>query len=139
MGNALDHAVDQGSLHQSLGECRNADPPGGGQREFLPVAPDAGGLQELCWGLTMVETSANRDQLADLFGECGDNQQRRDAFARETDPAKQKAIAEQVQLRYLEVPTHVHLGQWYKPVAMRKNIDGMVIAPVVIFWNIEKK
>ena len=66
-------------------------------------------------------------------------EQLRDAFARESDPAKQKAIAEQVQLRYLEVPTHVHLGQWYKPIAMRKNIDGMVSAPVVIFWNIEKK
>ncbi|HRH85963.1 MAG TPA: ABC transporter substrate-binding protein [Rubrivivax sp.] len=76
-----------------------------------------------------------------LFGwPCDEKmEQLRDAFARETDPAKQKAIAEQVQLRYLEVPTHVHLGQWYKPIAMRKNIDGMVTAPVVIFWNVEKK
>jgi peptide/nickel transport system substrate-binding protein len=44
-----------------------------------------------------------------------------------------------VQLRYLEVPTHVHLGQWYKPAAMRKNIEGNVVAPVVVFWNVEKK
>ena len=66
-------------------------------------------------------------------------EQLRDAFARETDAAKQKAIAEQVQLRYIEIPTHVHLGQWYKPIAMRKNIDGMITAPVVVFWNIEKK
>ncbi|MEO7854307.1 MAG: ABC transporter substrate-binding protein [Rubrivivax sp.] len=63
----------------------------------------------------------------------------RDAFARETDPAKQKDIAKQVQLRYLEVPTHVHLGQWYRPVALRKNIDGLLAAPVPVFWNVEKK
>ena len=76
-----------------------------------------------------------------LFGwPCDEKmEQLRDAFARETDPAKQVAIAEQVQLRFLEVPTHVHLGQWYKPIALRKNIEGMVAAPVVIFWNIEKK
>ena len=76
-----------------------------------------------------------------LFGwPCDEKmEQLRDAFARETDAAKQKAIAEQVQLRYIEIPTHVHLGQWYKPIAMRKNIDGMITAPVVVFWNIEKK
>jgi peptide/nickel transport system substrate-binding protein len=76
-----------------------------------------------------------------LFGwPCDEQMEKlRDQFARETDPAKQKAIAEQVQLRYLEVPTHVHLGQWYKPIALRKNIDGMLSAPVVIFWNVEKK
>jgi peptide/nickel transport system substrate-binding protein len=76
-----------------------------------------------------------------LFGwPCDEQMEKlRDNFARETDPAKQKAIAEQVQLRYLEVPTHVHLGQWYKPLALRKNIDGMLVAPVVVFWNAEKK
>ncbi len=63
----------------------------------------------------------------------------RDQFARESDPAKQKAIAEAVQLRYIESPTHVHLGQWNKPVALRKNVDGMIAAPVVVFWNVEKK
>jgi peptide/nickel transport system substrate-binding protein len=76
-----------------------------------------------------------------LFGwPCDEKmEQLRDQFARETDPAKQKAIAEQVQLRYLEVPTHVHLGQWYRPVALRKNVDGLLAAPVVVFWNVEKK
>src|SRR5215208_4370830 len=36
----------------------------------------------------------------------------RDAFSKETDPAKQKQIAEAVQLRVLEYPTHVPLGQF---------------------------
>ena len=63
----------------------------------------------------------------------------RDQFARETDAGKQRTIAEQVQLRYLENPTHVHLGQWKKPMVMRKNIDGFVVAPVIAFWNVTKK
>ena len=76
-----------------------------------------------------------------LFGwPCDETMEKlRDQFARETDPGKQKAIAEQVQLRYLESPTHVNLGQWYKPIAVRKNVEGTVTAPVVVFWNMEKK
>lgn len=63
----------------------------------------------------------------------------RDDFARETDPAKQKAIAEAVQLRWREVVTHVHLGQYYVPIATRKNISGILTAPAPVFWNVEKK
>jgi len=63
----------------------------------------------------------------------------RDQFARETDPAKQKAIAEAVQVRWAQNPSHVFLGQWYQPAAMRKNVDGVVAAPVTVFWNMTKK
>jgi peptide/nickel transport system substrate-binding protein len=63
----------------------------------------------------------------------------RDQFAKETDPAKQKAIVEAVQKRWLEYPTHVHLGQWNSPFALRKNVDGNMVAPVTVFWNITKK
>jgi peptide/nickel transport system substrate-binding protein len=62
----------------------------------------------------------------------------RDQFARETDPAKQKAIAEAVQVRWAQNPGHIHLGQWYQPAAMRKNVDGIVPAPVTVFWNVTK-
>ena len=60
----------------------------------------------------------------------------RDDFARETDPAKQKAIAEAVQVREGQVVTHIPLGQWYLGAAMRKNVDGMLEAPAPLFWNI---
>ena len=43
----------------------------------------------------------------------------RDEFARATDPAKQKEIAEAVQVRDTEVTTHMHLGQWYRPPPAR--------------------
>jgi len=63
----------------------------------------------------------------------------RDAFARESDVAKQKQIAEQVQLRAIEVGTHVWVGQWYKPLAYRKDkVDGWLEAPVPLFWNVTK-
>jgi hypothetical protein len=34
---------------------------------------------------------------------------------------------------------HSHLGQWYGAAAVRKNVDGMIEAPVNVFWNVEKK
>jgi peptide/nickel transport system substrate-binding protein len=63
----------------------------------------------------------------------------RDAFARETNPAKQKQIAEQVQVRATQYPTHLPLGQWYGAAALRKSVSGNVEAPATVFWNIEKK
>jgi peptide/nickel transport system substrate-binding protein len=63
----------------------------------------------------------------------------RDAFAKETDPAKQKALAEAVSVRAAEYLTHVHLGQYLQPSAFRKNIAGVLVASNVALWNIEKK
>jgi peptide/nickel transport system substrate-binding protein len=63
----------------------------------------------------------------------------RDAFARETNPAKQKQIADQVQVRATQYPTHIPLGQWYGAFGLRKNVEGVVEAPVTVFWNITKK
>lgn len=63
----------------------------------------------------------------------------RDAFAKETDPVKQKAIAEQVQLRVLEYPTHVPLGQFTTPTALRVNVSGLLHTPSLALWNVEKK
>jgi peptide/nickel transport system substrate-binding protein len=62
----------------------------------------------------------------------------RDDYARETDPGRHKAIAEAVQVRLTQYPTHVPLGQWYQPGASRRNVDGYVIAPVPVFWNVTK-
>ena len=64
----------------------------------------------------------------------------RDEFAREGDPAKQKAIATAIQTRVVnEYPTHVFLGQWYQPAAYRTNGSGLLEAPAIVMWNVEKK
>ncbi|MGD9881536.1 MAG: ABC transporter substrate-binding protein [Reyranella sp.] len=76
-----------------------------------------------------------------MFGwPCDEKIQKlRDEFASETDPAKQKALAEAVHVRVTEYPTHVHLGQYFAPFALRTSIDGVVRAPVTVFWNMTKK
>jgi peptide/nickel transport system substrate-binding protein len=63
----------------------------------------------------------------------------RDEYARETNPARQKAIAEAAQVRETHYPTHIPLGQWYGAFALRKNVVGTIEAPVTVFWNVEKK
>jgi peptide/nickel transport system substrate-binding protein len=62
----------------------------------------------------------------------------RDQFAHETVPAKQKAIAEAVQVRETQYPTHIPLGHFFVPLAVRKSTDGYVQAPVPVFWNVTK-
>ena len=64
----------------------------------------------------------------------------RDAFAKETDPAKQKEIAEQVSLRLSSgYPTFAPLGQFNTPTAIRSNITGLLQVPELALWNVEKK
>jgi len=63
----------------------------------------------------------------------------RDAFARKTDPARQKEIAEAVRVRNTQATTHLFLGQWYQPASVRRNVIGALTAPVPMFWNVEKR
>jgi len=63
----------------------------------------------------------------------------RNAFADATDDARRKELAVAMQVRVSESPTHAFLGEWYAPVALRKNITGNLESPVTIFWNIEKR
>jgi peptide/nickel transport system substrate-binding protein len=63
----------------------------------------------------------------------------RDQFARTTDPAEQKRLATAIQQRAYEQVHYVPLGQYYTPTAYRKNLSGVIEAPVPFFWNIAKK
>jgi peptide/nickel transport system substrate-binding protein len=64
----------------------------------------------------------------------------RDAYSKETDPAKQKAIAEQVSMRLSAgYPTFAPLGQFTVPTALRSNITGLLSVPELALWNVEKK
>jgi peptide/nickel transport system substrate-binding protein len=62
----------------------------------------------------------------------------RDAYAKETDPAKAKALAAAVQARALETAQYAWLGMWYGPGAARANLKGWLKAPVTVLWNIDK-
>jgi peptide/nickel transport system substrate-binding protein len=49
-------------------------------------------------------------------------------------------LAEAVQERAMQIGTHVHLGQWYQPAAVRKGVlDGILKSPAPVFWNVTKK
>ena len=76
-----------------------------------------------------------------LFGWPCDEQieKLRDAFARAADKAKQKEIVAQIQKRWVEYPTHVHLGQWYNMGFHRKNVSGIIPAGIPVLWNVDKK
>ena len=62
----------------------------------------------------------------------------RQAFARETNPAKQKQLASQVQQRAMDTVTYIPLGQYLENRAMRDNVSGFIPSPVPFFWNMEK-
>ena len=64
----------------------------------------------------------------------------RDRFARETNPDEQKLIAEEIQVRAMEIATHAHAGQWYRPAAWRSDrLSDVIGGPMPIFWNLTKK
>jgi peptide/nickel transport system substrate-binding protein len=65
-------------------------------------------------------------------------EQLRNQFARSADPAEQKALAEAIQVRALEVGTHAYLGQWYRPMAHRNSVSGVLHGPALFFWNVAK-
>jgi peptide/nickel transport system substrate-binding protein len=67
-------------------------------------------------------------------------EQLRQDFARETDPAKQKALADQVQARAMEVVTYVPIGQYLSKYAYRSDrLEGILKGPVPLFWNLRAK
>jgi len=112
------------------------DPPGaGGWHAFLTSWASVDVLDPVATGFL----NASCDKA--MFGwPCDAELERlRDAFARETDAAKQKQIAEAVQLREVAYPTHIQLGQYTQPVAFRKGVTGILAGPSIAFWNVEVK
>ncbi len=59
-------------------------------------------------------------------------------FAQSSTDAEKKKLAEQLQLRAIETASHVHLGQYNNPAALRTNISGLVPGGAQVYWNIKK-
>ena len=55
----------------------------------------------------------------------------------DTGQWSQKAIAEAVQARNMEITAEIPVGEYLSPVAMRKNVKGFLIAPAPVLWNVE--
>jgi len=130
--------VDMQSMDWQTLVARRAkkDPPNaGGWNAFLTGWVSADILNPVMTGLL------NAGCEKAMFGwPCDAEIERlRDQFARETEPIRQKEIAEAVQVRNTQVTTHLFLGQWYQPAAVRKNVTGVLTAPVPVFWNVDKR
>jgi peptide/nickel transport system substrate-binding protein len=130
--------VDMQSMDWQTVVARRAKkeaPSAGGWNAFLTSWVSADILNPVMTGFV----NAGCDKA--MFGwPCDEEIEKlRDQFARATDPAQQKTIAEAVQAREAQVTTHLWLGQWYQPAATRKNLSGFMTAPVPVFWNVEKK
>ena len=64
----------------------------------------------------------------------------RDKYVRANTLAEKKAAAEEVQRHFVEIVTHVPLGEWTAVYAVRSNIETRPVPPPVsAFWGITKK
>jgi peptide/nickel transport system substrate-binding protein len=63
-----------------------------------------------------------------------------DAWFKAPDAAAQKKLAEAIQVAaYSSNIPYVPTGQFVVPTAYRKNVSGLIVAPVPFLWNVEKK
>jgi peptide/nickel transport system substrate-binding protein len=63
-----------------------------------------------------------------------------DQWFKAPDLAAQKELASAIQIEnYTNEIDYVPTGLFQIPTAYRKNVNGIIIAPVVFLWNVEKK
>jgi peptide/nickel transport system substrate-binding protein len=63
----------------------------------------------------------------------------REAWFNAKNAAESKKAAEAVQKRAFEFVPIIPTGQFILPTAYRSNISGLIIAPINLLWNVEKK
>jgi peptide/nickel transport system substrate-binding protein len=115
--------------------AKKIPPEAGGWNAYL-VSPSAMGLVN---PLSNIILNSSCEKALSGWPCDPEMEKLRDQFARETDPAKLKEIAEAAQLRAFEWTPYVHLGEWRLISAARKNVTGFISAGPTIFWNVEKK
>src|SRR5438094_835083 len=63
----------------------------------------------------------------------------RDAWFAATDAATAKKAADAVQARAFEFVPYIPTAQFILPTAYRTNLSGVIIAPMTLMWNVEKR
>jgi peptide/nickel transport system substrate-binding protein len=63
----------------------------------------------------------------------------REAWLKAPDLAAQKRLAAEIQTRAWETVPYVPTSQFILPTAFRKNVEGVIVAPVAFLWNVDKK
>lgn len=63
----------------------------------------------------------------------------RETWFATTDAAAGKKAADAVQQRAFEFVPYIPTAQFIIPTAYRNNLTGVIIAPITLLWNVEKK
>jgi peptide/nickel transport system substrate-binding protein len=63
----------------------------------------------------------------------------REAWFSAGDAAASKKAADAVQARAFEFVPYVPTAQFILPTAYRSNLSGVIIAPMTLLWNVEKR
>jgi peptide/nickel transport system substrate-binding protein len=66
-------------------------------------------------------------------------EQLRDAWLKALDLEGQKQVATELQRRAYETVPYILVGQFATVMAYRKTVTGVIKAPVLVLWNLEKK
>jgi peptide/nickel transport system substrate-binding protein len=69
----------------------------------------------------------------------GEAERLRAAVVDATDDAERRRLVEALHRRLAEQQPYRVLGQFDQPYARRANVAGVLQAPVMVFWNIEKR
>jgi peptide/nickel transport system substrate-binding protein len=63
-----------------------------------------------------------------------------DQWFNASDGVAQKALIDRIQTEaYKNDIPYIPTGQFVLPTAYRKNLSGIIIAPVVFLWNVDKQ
>jgi peptide/nickel transport system substrate-binding protein len=60
-------------------------------------------------------------------------------WARTEDAAQRRAMIDSIQTRAYESLPYIPFGQFFQPIAFRKNVTGVIEATVPVYWNLDKK
>ncbi|HYF07810.1 MAG TPA: ABC transporter substrate-binding protein [Acetobacteraceae bacterium] len=61
-----------------------------------------------------------------------------DTWTFETDATRQRAILKELERVHLDQVTQIPLGQYRSVIAHRRQLRGLIPAPALFYWNIEK-
>jgi peptide/nickel transport system substrate-binding protein len=62
----------------------------------------------------------------------------RDQWIKAKDSEERQDLAAKIQARAFEVVPYIPTGQYTPKTAYRKNLTGVIQAPVILLWNVEK-
>jgi len=109
--------------------------------------PDQGGWNVFCttWGGLSVSNPGSSYPLNTVgktgwFGWTDDPKivQLREAWFEAPDVPAQQKICEQIQLEAFQSLPFMPLGQWYQPIAYRKDLTGFVKCANILFWGVKR-